>query len=52
MATNDPTDILAAKEAYQHAANAAIKVAEAAQLSANRAAHAASAFSMKGLNIA
>ena len=49
MYTNSAADIQAAKEAYQAAADAAIKVSEAAQLSANQACHAASAFGMKGL---
>jgi hypothetical protein len=52
MFTNDPADIKAAQEAYQDAASAAIKVSEAAQVSANQAAHAASAFGMKGLTTA
>jgi hypothetical protein len=47
----DPEAIETARKAYVLAANLAIEAAEAAQLSANHAAHAASAFSMKGISI-
>ena len=50
LATGEPCHIKAARDAYAVAAMADGDAAIAAQISANHASHASSAFGMKGLN--